>query len=93
MTVRFDGAWRLVAGLAIVAAISGCGLKGALALPEKSGNVVVREHSATTGSGSAAAPAGTATPAGTPAAEPDAPPLPEKMPPPELPRSSNGTSR
>jgi predicted small lipoprotein YifL len=93
MTSRFHGAWRLVAGLAIVAAIPGCGLKGALVLPEKSGNVVVREQSATTGSGSTAAPAGTAAPTGTPAAEPDAPPLPEKMPPPELPRSNNGTSR
>ena len=93
MTRRFDGVWRLIAVLAVVAAISGCGLKGALALPEKSGNVVVREHSATSGSGSTAAPSGTAASAGTPTAEPDAPPLPEKMPPPDLPRSNNGTSR
>ena len=92
MMLRFDGAWRLAGGLAIVAAISGCGLKGALALPEKSGNVVVREHSGIPGSVSTATSSGTATTPGTPTAEPDAPPLPDKMPPPELPPANNGSS-
>ncbi len=93
MTLRRDGAWWLAAVVTVAAAISGCGLKGALTLPEKSGNVVVREQSAATGTGATGAPSNTAAAPGTPTAEQATPPLPEKMPPPELPRSNNGTSR
>ena len=67
-------------------ALAGCGLKGALTLPEKSGGVVIRGQP-TEGAGGAMeggvppAPA----PAGTPAEE--------KLPPPELPHSNSGSSR
>jgi predicted small lipoprotein YifL len=90
--------WRVAAFLLLAASvagagISGCGLKGPLTLPEKSGNVAVRDKATATGSGSAAARTGAPATPGAPAAEPPAPPLPEKMPPPELPPSGNGTSR
>ena len=73
----------LRAGLAIALAanvgLAGCGLKGALTLPEKSGNVVIRGQS---GSGQ---PAPTETT--LPPADPD------KLPPPDLPHTNSGSSR
>jgi predicted small lipoprotein YifL len=59
--------------------LAGCGLKGPLTVPEKAGNVVIREKQT-----------GTAAPA---AEQPKAPAEPAKRPPPELPRSENSTGR
>jgi predicted small lipoprotein YifL len=87
---------RIAAALSLGIALAGCGLKGPLALPEKSGNVVIRGASptavpttpgTTTGTG---APADGSTP---PATETKVPPAPEKMPPPDLPHSNAGASR
>jgi predicted small lipoprotein YifL len=72
----------LAVAFAALAGPAGCGLKGALTLPEKSGNVVIRGQKPT--DGSTAAPA---TPAPTP------PPAdPDKLPPPELPHSNSNSS-
>jgi predicted small lipoprotein YifL len=93
MNMGRDPALLLLAAVLAGAGVSGCGLKGPLTLPEKSGNVVVRDKATATGSGGAATqPGATATP-GAPKVIPPAPPLPAKMPPPELPPSSSGTSR
>jgi predicted small lipoprotein YifL len=84
--------------LLLAVAVSGCGLKGALTLPPKSDEVVIRAPGQ-----AAAAPAGEpvegeapATPAapGTPAA-PVAPVAPEdeRIPPPPLPGSNARTTR
>jgi len=72
---------RLLARFALACAVvaaAGCGLKGPLTLPEKSGGVVVRDKQ--TG----------ATGSGEPAATDAAPP---KRPPPALPQSENATGR
>jgi predicted small lipoprotein YifL len=91
-------ALALTVALASGGGLAGCGLKGALSLPEKSGNVVIRGASPTT----APATPGTTTDAGAgvpaetgtaPPTETSAPPVPEKMPPPELPHSNAGASR
>jgi hypothetical protein len=72
---------------------SGCGLKGALTLPSKSDEVVIRAP------GPAAPVEGetTATPPATPPAEPtkEAPAKPkdERIPPPPLPGGNAGTAR
>ncbi len=68
-------AW--IAALSLGIALAGCGLKGALSLPEKSGNVVIRGGSTAT----------------APATETKVPPAPQKMPPPDLPHSNAGSSR
>jgi predicted small lipoprotein YifL len=68
----------LAAVLASVA-LAGCGLKGPLTVPEKSGNVVIREKQTGGTAPAAEQPATTAEPA--------------KRPPPELPRSENSTGR
>jgi predicted small lipoprotein YifL len=65
--------------LAASAGLAGCGLKGALTLPEKSGNVVIR------GQSGAGQPAPTETK--LPPADPD------KLPPPDLPHTNSGSSR
>jgi predicted small lipoprotein YifL len=59
--------------------IAGCGLKGPLTLPEKSGNVVIRP-----GPGGESPPA---TPTTTPVLET------EPLPPPELPPDTRGNTR
>jgi predicted small lipoprotein YifL len=74
--------------LAVLAggALAGCGLKGALTLPEKSESVVIR--------GQPAEGAGSTTEGGVPPAQaPAGAPAEEKLPPPELPHSSSGPSR
>jgi predicted small lipoprotein YifL len=93
--MRFQRVTARLALAAIIGAagIAGCGLKGPLTLPEKSGNVVVRDKASATGAAGTSARPGQATKPGTPAAPPPAPPVPERLPPPELPPSSNGTSR
>ncbi|HEX7374532.1 MAG TPA: lipoprotein [Steroidobacteraceae bacterium] len=73
----------LAAALAALVGLAGCGLKGTLTMPEKSGNVVIRGQ-ATTG-GSNPAPA-------TPATPPPPPADPDKQPPPDLPHSNSGSS-
>lgn len=75
-----NAARRAVSAASVAAlALAGCGLKGPLTVPEKSGNVVIREKQ--TG---ATAPA-----AGQPATTTE----PAMRPPPELPRSENSTGR
>jgi len=93
MNLRRVPAFLLLAAIVAGTGVSGCGLKGPLTLPGKSGNVAVRDKATATGSGSAATRAGTPATPGAPTAEPPAPPLPEKKPPPELPASGSGTSR
>jgi hypothetical protein len=76
---------RAVLGVASAAALAGCGLKGPLALPEKTERVIIRGPQDVA-----------AAPAPTPAAEPPpAPAKPEadKQPPPPLPGGNPGTSR
>ena len=69
---------RALAGaLVVVLLAAGCGLKGALTLPEKPSNVVIRPG-----------PGGQQPPAGTPP-EPE----PEPLPPPELPPDTRGNTR
>jgi len=72
---------RLLATFAatlVAVSTAGCGLKGPLTVPEKSGSVVVRDKQ-TSGE-----------PSGAPATQaPQAP----KRPPPVLPRSENATGR
>lgn len=72
----------LAVALATLVGLGGCGLKGPLTLPEKSGNVVIRGQK--TPGGSTTTPA---TPAPTPA-----PADPDKLPPPDLPHSNSGSS-
>jgi predicted small lipoprotein YifL len=66
----------LLAGAVSVCGLAGCGLKGSLSMPEKSGNVVIRGKDKS----------GTQTGQSAPAE-------PEKLPPPELPRSGSGSPR
>ncbi len=73
--------WALLAFAAVVG-VAGCGLKGPLTLPEKSKNVVIRPGQTGTGT----QPAG-GTPGTTTTEEP------EKLPPPELPRTNANTGR
>ncbi len=83
----------LAAILLAVVAASGCGLKGALTLPSKSDEVVIRAPGQT-------APAEGETPA-TPSATTPAEPVPEtpakprdeRIPPPPLPGGKPGTAR
>ncbi len=83
----------LAAVLLAVAATSGCGLKGALTLPSKSDEVVIRAP------GQTAPVEGetTATPPATSPAEPvpetPARPRDERIPPPPLPGGKPGTAR
>jgi predicted small lipoprotein YifL len=83
LTPRWTWARAVLAAACAIVALAGCGLKGALTMPEKSQNVVIRGQPGTT---PATGPAGPATGATTTekAAKPD------KMPPPELPRSTTG---
>jgi len=67
-------------------ALAGCGLKGALTLPEKSESVVIRGQPAESTGG--AAEGGV-----PPAPAPSGTPAEEKLPPPELPHSNSGSSR
>jgi predicted small lipoprotein YifL len=83
----------LAAILLVAVAASGCGLKGALTLPSKSDEVVIRAPSqAVPVEGET-----TATPPATAPAEPakaaPARPKDERIPPPPLPRGNAGTSR
>jgi predicted small lipoprotein YifL len=83
----------LAAVLLAAVAVSGCGLKGALTLPSKSDEVVIRAP------GQAAPVEGetTATPSPAAPAEPtqEAPARPrdERIPPPPLPGGKPGTAR
>jgi predicted small lipoprotein YifL len=74
-------------------AASGCGLKGALTLPSKSDEVVIRAP----GEAAPAEGATTTSPPGTPATEParetPARPRVERLPPPPLPGGNSGTVR
>jgi predicted small lipoprotein YifL len=74
-------------------AASGCGLKGALTLPSKSDEVVIRAPGQT----APAAGETTATPPATAPAEPaqetPAKPRDERIPPPPLPGGKPGTAR
>jgi predicted small lipoprotein YifL len=89
---RFPGNALAAIVLAAVAT-SGCGLKGALTLPSKSDEVVIRAP------GQTAPVEGetTATPSATtpvePAQEPPAKPRDERIPPPPLPGGKPGTAR
>jgi hypothetical protein len=79
---------RFVLLAALALAATGCGLKGPLALPEKSTHVVIRGPQAPAGTPAPAT--GPAAPATTPA-KPAVPPD-DRMPPPPLPGGSPGSS-
>jgi len=64
----------LATGLAVVLLLAGCGLKGALYLPEKSGDVTIRPAPQDGITPSAPPTATTPTPPPTPEAEPAQPP-------------------
>lgn len=80
-------------GCALALLLVGCGLKGPLSLPEKSGRVIIRGPQERTAP--AVPPEATPAPADTPAPGPAAAPAPveERQPPPSLPGGSPGTSR
>ena len=83
----------LAAVLLAVAATSGCGLKGALTLPSKSDEVVIRAPGQTApveGETTATPPA---TSPAEPAQETPARPKDERIPPPPLPGGKPGTAR
>lgn len=69
-------------------AASGCGLKGALTLPSKSDEVVIRAPGQTAPEEGAT----TTTPAAEPAKETPARPRVERIPPPPLPGGNAGTA-
>ena len=79
-------------------AVTACGLKGPLELPERSTNIVIRgpgqapapESGTETGEPAGTTPPTTATP--TPATKP-AQPKDERLPPPQLPGGNPGSSR
>ena len=74
-------------------ATSGCGLKGALTLPSKSDEVVIRAPGqATPVEGETTATPSATTPA-EPAQETPAKPRDERIPPPPLPGGKPGTAR
>ena len=70
-------------------AASGCGLKGALTLPSKSDEVVIRAPGQTV----PAEGATTTTPPAEPVKEAPARPRVERIPPPPLPGGNPGTAR
>jgi hypothetical protein len=83
----------LAAIFLVAVAASGCGLKGALTLPSKSDEVVIRapgQTAPTEGETTATPPA--TTPA-EPAQETPARPRDERIPPPPLPGGKPGTAR
>ena len=99
MTVR-----RSLPLTALACLLTGCGLKGALELPQRSTNVVIRgpgepsaqggENSETATTPSAATPTPETTPNPT-QPKPATPPAPrdDRMPPPPLPDGNPGSSR
>jgi hypothetical protein len=87
-----------IAAGAAVLCCAGCGLKGPLAMPERSSNVVIRGPSGEVVGGPAAPEAG-GTPAGetTPPTGDTAPatkkPAYDRMPPPPLPGGNRGSTQ
>jgi predicted small lipoprotein YifL len=79
--------WLLSSSLLACGGLAGCGLKGALELPERPSNIVIRPAPGTPPAGTTQTPApGTAAPApAKPAEEPE-----EPLPPPDLPRGQRG---
>ena len=91
MRVTFGCRW--MAMLLAAVATSGCGLKGALTMPAKSDEVVIRapgEAAITPGDETGTAPV---TAPEQPAKEAPARPRTERIPPPPLPGGNAGTSR
>ncbi len=83
----------LAAIFVVALATGGCGLKGALTLPSKSDEVVIRApgQAAPVEGDTTAAPSATAP--GEPAPETPARPRDERIPPPPLPGGKPGTAR
>ncbi len=80
-----------LAALLATAALTGCGLKGALTQPEKTSNMVIRSQGTPAAPGATgSAPADAAT---APTEQKVPPPAEPPLPPPELPHSNSGTSR
>ena len=91
--MRVTFGYRWTAMLLAAVATSGCGLKGALTMPAKSDEVVIRapgEGVATPGDVTGTAPV---TAPEKPAEETPARPKVERIPPPPLPGGNAGTSR
>jgi predicted small lipoprotein YifL len=82
----------LAAILLAVVATSGCGLKGALTLPSKSDEVVIRASETAPAEGETPATPSATTPA-EPVPETPAKPRDERIPPPPLPGGKPGTAR
>ena len=88
---------RAVATALLLGAITACGLKGPLELPERSTNIVIRGPGETpaagtgdaTGESSAAPPPAPGSPGPTTTTKPKD----ERLPPPQLPDGNPGSSR
>lgn len=80
---------------ALMLAMSGCGLKGALTMPSQSEEIVIRPAAGTAeASSSAETGEGAASPApATPPATRKVAPADERLPPPPLPGANPGTVR
>ena len=83
----------LAAILLAAVAASGCGLKGALTLPSKSDEVVIRAPGQTVPAAGEAPVTPSATEPAEPAQETPAKPRDERIPPPPLPGGKPGTAR
>ena len=88
-------ATRSVATSVLALVLAGCGLKGALELPERATNVVIRGPQATPEGAETSPPTGAAPATPTPP-KPPAAPAPardDRQPPPPLPDGNPGSSR
>lgn len=85
--------YRYTAILLAAAAASGCGLKGALTLPSKSEEVVIRASDQAAPAQAEATSVPSATAPTAPAKEKPAKPKDERIPPPPLPGDNQGTAR
>lgn len=85
--------YRFAVILLTATAASGCGLKGALTLPSKSDEVVIRASGQAAPAQGEAMSAPAATEPAEPARETSAKPKGERTPPPPLPGDNQGTAR
>lgn len=83
----------LAAVFLVAMATSGCGLKGALTLPSRSDEVVIRTPGQTAPVEGETTATPSATSPGEPAREAPAKPRHERIPPPPLPGGKPGTAR
>jgi predicted small lipoprotein YifL len=95
---RSGGAGRVLMTALLAGAITACGLKGSLELPERSTNIVIRGPGEAPAAGTEEPTGGASpTPAPTPGtsdpAKKPAQPKDERLPPPQLPDGNPGSGR